>query len=137
MGYIREKHREKAVPFLLAALKDKDFHMRQAACMSLGRTGLGKEKNTKPFLDTFQDQAHRGTAAWACAEIGPGALFMLPWLVKGLEDPDEGIRWKCAYAISTMRRGARSAAKALEKAKGDSSLIVRLAAAAALGKLAK
>ena len=64
-----------------------------------------------------------------------GGLTALPSLLEAMSDRDAAIRYWGAVGIGNIGTEARSAVKAMEKALGDESAVVRIAAARALCRL--
>jgi HEAT repeat protein len=127
---------------LLAALRDPEEEVRQAAAVALGRR---KEARAVEPLRQALDEASnppwlRGEAARALGQIGDAAA--LPSLVRGLEGADAFVRKCCAQALGAL--GDAQALGALGDAQAVAPLVaalpgaekeVREAVASALGRL--
>lgn len=152
--------RARAVPPLVAALKDSDDGVRQRAAEALGE--IGDARAVEPLVVALKDSDYRvcSAAARALVKIGPPSVKALiavlkyndsyvrqqtvealgeigdaravPPLLAALKDSDGGVRWVVAEALGKI--GDARAVEPLVSALKDSDHEVRWAAASALKK---
>jgi RNA polymerase sigma factor (sigma-70 family) len=77
----------------------------------------------------------RRAAFWALGAIGPFAKPALPDLLKGLTDPDSGVRWLAAEALANISDSSTEVVRALARTLQDSESFVRLQAISTLTQL--
>ncbi|MCI0465292.1 MAG: HEAT repeat domain-containing protein [Gemmataceae bacterium] len=106
---------------------------RLKAAEQLGFYGTAAKSAVPPLMVLLRedpDNAVANMAAVSLARIGPAAL---PELVKALEDKQQPVRQRAAWALSKFGPEARAAVPSLLRALRDESARVRALAAQALG----
>jgi HEAT repeat protein len=135
LGVIQDPVVERAVPPLIAALKDEDESVRYAAGEAIGRIGLKgaihADKAIPALVETLKDKdvSVRVRAAYALRKTGVKAI---PALIAALKDESESVRSHAAYALGKIRPRATAAAPALMNALKDKDRYVRFCAAVAM-----
>jgi len=127
------------IPVLIECLRyhqdEIDGGVRAWACLSLAEIGPGAADAQAPLFEALRDREAgvRSMAALALGRLGPAAV---PALVGGLDHLQPEVRAGSAQALGIIGPGARRAVAALLHAARDEDAGVRLAAAAALGRVA-
>ena len=116
---------EDAVAGLLAALKDPDAEVRAAAAADLSQTN-GRQGIS---LDEHSIRSYYQSGAALAGSPGAGAA-----LRAALSDPDPRVRSAVVYVLPIFRREAGESVPLLVARLKDTSVLVRLAAAIALGQ---
>ncbi|RLC74624.1 MAG: hypothetical protein DRI61_16305, partial [Chloroflexi bacterium] len=88
-----------AISYLIRALKDENWHVRQPAAYALGE--IGSQKAIPYLIKALKDENWyvRHTAAEALGKIG---LSAIPHLIKVLEDKDSDVRKAAAEALDQI-----------------------------------
>jgi HEAT repeat protein len=119
-----------AMPALLAALKDEDAKVREAAAQALGQMG----PDALPALVTMlghDDKYVRRNAVWAMGKLGPAARPALRGLCQALKDADPRTASGAAQALGNMGTDGADAVPPLAEAmRGTNIVLCRLAAKA-------
>jgi HEAT repeat protein len=118
-----------AVPPLIQALGDGDWHVREAACRALG--AIGDRQAVPPLIQALRDWYVRAAACRALGAIGDRQA--VPPLIQALGDRDRGVRAAACRALGAI--GDRQAVPHLIQALGDWDEYVRRAACRALGQI--
>jgi HEAT repeat protein len=120
-----------AVEPLIAALRDQDQYVREAAARALGR--LDDSRAVEPLVAVLRDNysSVRKAAAWALGMLGD--LRAVEPLLTALQDPDRIVREAAVGALGEL--GDFRATEPLIAVLRDKDWYVRLTAAQALGKL--
>lgn len=123
--------------YLISALQEeKEQRVRQYILDALGKAGSRKSvpvllkhvHGNALLLKVAAMQSIGLLAYWNCADT-----VVADEIIAGLDDPDENVRWKTAYAL--MRLKDISSAKKLGNALQDEEPLVRMYAARALGEI--
>lgn len=93
---------KEAVADLIDALQDEDCGVRWNSAEALGRIGPDAALAVPMLIDMMEDQRLRAIAVEALGGVGPAGGDALPRLVEMLDDPDEGVRWCSAVALSRI-----------------------------------
>ncbi len=116
-------------------LSDEDEDVRHAACFALGSLGPAA-KIALPALasqGTSSDEFMPIVSMWAALKIDPDNAGLkqqaVPLMIKALADEREMVRVEAAYVLAELGAPAKVAVPALEKARQDSSPVVRQAIA--------
>lgn len=119
-----------AVPALIQALKDGDFHGRRNSIQVL--RGIGDAATVSVFVEESKakDRIVRMVAVLALGEIGD--TVAIPALIQALNDEDNSVSTSASMALQNI--GA-AAVPALIEASKDKSKKVRLNAAYVLGRI--
>ena len=122
----------RAVPLLVASLKDTDAAVREQASWALG--ALDDTRAVQPLMAALRDlsPAVRRQSAWALGAIDDAAA--VDALVATLKDSDGRVREQAAWALGAI--GDRRASSGLSTALADSEARVRRQAAWAIGAIA-
>ena len=128
---------KKALPDLVASLKDPDPEVRRISATVLGSLGADA-KLAAPSLaaasrDPSPDVRRAALKALAGAQGDPAAT--VPLLAQLLKDPEEGVRTDAAQALRDLGAKARTAVRELTEALADPNEDVFRFAALALGKI--
>lgn len=112
---------------LIVSLEDNNKAVRRAAITALGRIGdsSSAEELTK-MLGEFPDEA-----SWSLERLGKSAI---PHLLSTLHDRRKRVRASSAKALGRLR-GKKAVGKLIDLMQDDSSIVVRRAAAWALGEI--
>jgi HEAT repeat protein len=112
-----------AVEALTAAMRDKDYHIRQYAASVLGSLGPDAKPAVKALADGLSDRllGVRQNSAMALRAIGPEAKEAVPALAKALEDTDIIVRLSAVVALGRIGPPSRPAVPALRKLLKDQS----------------
>ena len=129
-----------AVPYLIRALKDKDYTVRYSAARALGRMGPTAKGTVPALIEALRDQVAivREDAALALRRMGPDAKVAVPALTEALRSPDTGpfgARARCAAAATLLILDEKTEEVALPVLRAglrDRTMYVREAAAGAL-----
>ena len=123
-----------AVPAIAGLLGDKEKEIRLAAARALGKMGADAVSAVPILQDRVKecDDSVSDAAASSLARIG---LSAVPTLAGLLKDKDWFVRWRAAWTLRGMGSRANSAAPALVSLLADGNVIVREAAAEALGRI--
>jgi hypothetical protein len=91
---------QRAVPLLIASLKDAEMAVREQASWALG--ALDDARAVQPLIGTLRDPAPavRRQSAWALGAIADAAA--VDALVSALKDSDTRVRRQAAWAIGTI-----------------------------------
>jgi len=116
---------------LMAALKEKDDDVREAAEAGLRHLRLSHEKAALLCAQQLKDSA---TAEAALRQCGPLAV---PYLIEALGDDEPEIREKAVRILGSIGEAAVSAVPQLTAVLRDASPVVRLAAAKGLWNITK
>jgi HEAT repeat protein len=83
-----------ALPVLLAALKNPNVDVRQAAAGELGRLGLRDRRIVSPLAGALRDpeEVVRHQAGFALRRLAPDTRLLLPELAAALKSPDVEVR---------------------------------------------
>jgi HEAT repeat protein len=119
-----------AMPALVAALKDDDAKVREAAAQAVGQMG----PDALPALSAMlghHDKYVRRNAVWAMGKLGPAARTALRDLCHALKDSDPRTASGAAQALGNMGADAAEAVAPLAEAmRGTNIVLCRLAAKA-------
>lgn len=124
-----------AIPALTRMLEGENTSDHEAALNALGRIG-------PQSLPAVPAMLRRATAAspamlpWdvSLASVGPGAV---PFLIAGLDDPDDGIRWTAAAALGKLGAAAGDAVPRLSRMSTSDRTADRVVASLALWHIAR
>jgi HEAT repeats len=120
---------ERAVPWLLDALDDKNRDVRAAAIRSLGR--IGSVDAIEPLVTAgVESRAPDDVTRLALLDIGGAAV---PRLLELVDHPEPGVRAAVIELVGIM--GTASDAASLRDGLHDTAADVRAATAGALGRL--
>jgi HEAT repeat protein len=126
---------DKALPRLVAALKDDTGKVRRRAAECLGDLGLAAASAVGDLVKAVKDTDP--SVCWAAidalGQIGPGAEEAVPVLVEALKDAT--VRGAAVEALGQVGRKARDAVPALERVLAGDDVPVRWAAAASLVRI--
>jgi HEAT repeat protein len=91
---------QRAVPSLIASLKDVEMAVREQASWALG--ALDDKRAVQPLIGTLRDTspAVRRQSAWALGAIDDAAA--VDALARALKDSDAGVRKQAAWAIGAI-----------------------------------
>jgi HEAT repeat protein len=119
-----------AMPALVAALKDDDAKVREAAAQAVGQMG----PDALPALTAMlghSDKYVRRNAVWALGKLGAAARAALRDLCQTLKDSDPRTASGAAQALGNMGAdGAEAVAPLAEAMRGTNIVLCRLAAKA-------
>lgn len=119
-----------AMPALVAALKDEDAKVREAAAQAVGQMGPDALPALTTML-THHDKYVRRNAVWAMGKLGPLARTALRDLCHALKDPDPRTASGAAQALGNMGAdGADAVSPLAEAMRGTNIVLCRLAAKA-------
>ena len=123
---------QRAVPSLIAALKDAEMAVREQASWALG--ALDDARAVQPLMGALRDAspAVRRQSAWALGALDAAAAVDV--LVSALKDADPRVREQAAWALGAI--GDNRASSGLSIALADSEARVRRQAAWAIGAIA-
>jgi hypothetical protein len=128
LAWLREV---RAVEPLIDRLKDKDEHVRRAACQALG--WLGNLRAMEFLIERLGDK-NSGVRHAACQALGPlGHTRAAEPLIQLLEDPDWVVRQAACQALGEI--GDARAVEPLIHRLTDQKPLVQRAACQALGRL--
>lgn len=89
-----------ALPALVIAFRDSDFHVRAWAAQAAGGLGPGAASAVPALIELLTDDDEaRGSACLALGKIGAPAEAALPALRAALADTSESVRRFAARAI--------------------------------------
>jgi HEAT repeat protein len=93
-----------ALPALVAALADRDPHVRQLASWSVGRYGAEGLAAAPALVGALasDDPVLRRNAVWALGNIGPPAAASESAIRPLLDDPDPAVREEAAEALKKI-----------------------------------
>ena len=131
---------KRTVPALTELLNDKDYPVRVAAAVCLGKIGPDAKAAVPALIEMLknQDSYLRCTAAYTLAMIGPEAKIAVPALIGLLRDKDMNVRNGAAVALGQTRSETRVVVPALiELLKGKDSRSTAASALAQIGPAAK
>jgi len=126
----------KAVPGLIARLRDANPYVRSEACQELSSLGFeGQEAVAVLITALNEDPVNwvRFAAAEALGKIGPAAEASVPDLIRALQEDRLGVPREAATALG--RLGAVQAIPALVAGLEHEDRDVQVASAAALGEI--
>ncbi len=132
-----------AVQTAAAALNDPEEDICYAACYALGKIGkpaaVAVPELKKMLAD--KDEFKALASAWALAHIEPAsaeiAQVSVPLLIRGLKEPQPGVRREAAVALGCLGPLAKDAIPALKEASRDKDEMVRNTAADALESIGR
>jgi NADH dehydrogenase len=126
-----------AVPELITALKDSDWHIRNQAAVALGAIGPTAKEAVPALIDVLQEQDKyfRAHGAAALGRIAKEAKAAVPALMKALKDSEEDVRREAAAALGRIGPEAREAIAALVELVQDARKPVRKQAIQALEEI--
>ncbi len=126
-----------AIPALGRAVEDDNADVRRKACEALGSLGPRAEGAMDSLLERLildEDAAVQDAAANALAQVGQPAVASL---VDLLERGGPELQWRAANALGQVGKAARLAVPQLERAFGNSSVLVRIEAVDAVWKISR
>jgi len=125
----------KAVPALIAELKDSNSSARKFAAEALGKIGPAAKEAVPALIAALKDSEWnvRDSAEEALEDIGPAAKKAVPALIAALKDSDWKVRKFAAKALGEIGPAAKKAVPALIALHSD--WIDREAALSALRKM--
>ena len=119
-----------AIPALVAALKDDDAKVREAAAQAVGQMGPEALPALAGMLD-HTDKYVRRNAVWAMGKLGPAARVAIRDLCQALKDADPRTASGAAQALGNMGpAGAEAVPPLAEAMRGTNIVLCRLAAKA-------
>jgi hypothetical protein len=121
----------------MAALGDKDEHVRQAACNALSEIGASKEVVLSALMPCLRDTNDGvfNAALRTASQMGVDSSALVPALRDQLNQKDPRIRYAAAMALGGCGDKARVAIPELLKSVHDSDKDVQEAAAGALVRI--
>lgn len=128
---------QKAVPFLVEALKDEDPRVQEGAVEAMGEI-IPESSSGVPALARLLKHPVlrvRWRAALALGEMEQVAAEGIPALIEALDDESAWVRWSAAQALGEMGAMAAAAVPALSRKLRDSEKFVRGRAMHALRKM--
>lgn len=107
-----------AIPTLTKQLSDSYGLKRSVAAGTILSTDASNPAAVKVLEDLFNSKSHyeRAWATNACAKAGPGAVKLVPQLIKCLKDSSPEVRVQAAAALGSIGKGASPAVPALLEA---------------------
>jgi HEAT repeat protein len=119
-----------AVPLLIQALGDGDWHVREAACRALGE--IGDRQAVPPLIQALRDGSWQvcRAACWALGQIG--APQAVPHLIQNLGNQNMYVRLAAGGALVKI---GRPAVLPLIQALGDGNEYARFAVCWTLGQI--
>ncbi|HVO72996.1 MAG TPA: HEAT repeat domain-containing protein [Ignavibacteriaceae bacterium] len=145
--WINSESVREAVPMLIGALKDNDFHIREAAVKLLVRMGIAWRKSEPGkavmpmFIAALNDSDYhiRWTAVKVLGELGSESV--VEPLVLSLKDSDDSVREQAAAALENIdpnwrvSETVKNALPVFIAILNNNSALTRSDAAKALGKI--
>ncbi len=121
---------------LLRALADPDAGVRRRVTWALGKIGERDARGAQQSVSFTQAQGRYVTTTSRMPPEAAEVPGVVPALAKLLGDADPSVRLEAARALGRFGKAAKKAAPALVEAAAGKDLLVRLAAASALTKVA-
>lgn len=127
----------RAIPGLVALLKDPNAEIRQRAVLALGQCGPAARDALTPLSATLADRdtAVRVGAAQVMQSIGAKASEAVPALIANLQALPMEVRASAATALGHIEAGSKAALRPLLECLLDPEEQVRYAAALSLGRI--
>jgi len=133
----RGRYKAEVVSGLLAALRDEEWWVRQAAAEALEKLGRASEEVIGTLLVAMRDDDERirQAAVEVLGKLGRASEEVVGALLAALRDEDEVVQWAAVEAFGDLGQASEEVVGALLALLQDEDAEMRRAAADALGKL--